>query len=118
MRRSWTWWLAWWLLGLIGALTVATILVDAVTSDPTGGGESAAATSSLVLAFLAFAVVGALVASRQPRNAVGWLFRGAAAARGGRPGCIDGDLGGVVEEKMRPAHVSVWLRGEKPVTIP
>ncbi len=36
--------------------------------------ESLAESLALIFAFAAFTVVGALVASRQPRNAVGWLF--------------------------------------------
>jgi len=36
------------------------------------------ARASLLVAFIAFATVGALVASRQPQNAIGWLFMGIA----------------------------------------
>jgi hypothetical protein len=74
VKHAWTWWLAWGLLGLVVGLTVATLAVDLVTTDPTEVRESMAGTVTLVLAFLTFAVVGALVAAQQPRNAVGWLF--------------------------------------------
>jgi hypothetical protein len=73
MRRTWTWWLAWGLCALAVGLMAATFVVDVITPNrPNGTGV--AGVVSLVLAFLSFAVVGALVAARQPRNAVGWLF--------------------------------------------
>jgi hypothetical protein len=74
VKRAWTWWLAWGLCAFVFALVPATVLVDALTTDPSEQSESVVGTLGLVLAFLVFAVVGALVASRQPRNAVGWLF--------------------------------------------
>jgi hypothetical protein len=74
MRRAWTWWLAWGLCALFAVVTVATVAIDAVTSPPDEQDESFWADLSLIVAFGAFAVVGALVASRRPRNAVGWLF--------------------------------------------
>ena len=80
MRRAWTWWLAWGLVGVVVALTFATVLVDASTSDPPGTSQSVVGNASVILAFWTFAVVGALVASRQPRNAVGWLFLTAAVS--------------------------------------
>jgi hypothetical protein len=74
MRRAWTWWLAWGLCALFTVVTVATIAIDAGTRPPDEQDESFWGDLSLVVAFGAFAVVGALVASRRPRNAVGWLF--------------------------------------------
>jgi hypothetical protein len=74
VRRAWTWWLAWSLFGLVLVLTAATIVVDVGTPDVPGEANSLATNLTLIAAFWAFAVVGALVASRQPRNAVGWLF--------------------------------------------
>src|SRR5207344_1173386 len=40
--------------------------------DP--GSSSAVSDAVLILAFVPFAVVGALIISRQPRNRIGWIF--------------------------------------------
>jgi hypothetical protein len=74
MRRPWTWWLAWGLFGLFLAITVGAFALDAATRLPDEPEESLWSDIPLVLGFGAFAAVGALVAARQPRNAVGWLF--------------------------------------------
>ncbi len=74
MNRPWTWWLAWGLWFLFAALIIATVVLDTATTAPGEVAESLSADIALVIAFFAFAAVGALVASRQPRNAVGWLF--------------------------------------------
>jgi hypothetical protein len=73
VRRGWTWWLAWGTFGLFWLLTMVTVALDASEADRAGE-ESLLTDVGLVIAFNAFVVVGALVASRQPRNAVGWLF--------------------------------------------
>jgi MFS family permease len=58
-------WLAWSLVGLSGALLVGGIAygstVDAIFT---------------LAPLLTFSVVGAIIASRHPRNAIGWLFCG------------------------------------------
>ena len=69
MRRASTSWLAWGLFGLVVVLTALSFLVDATTSNPTGVGASLVGNVAVVVSLWAFAVVGALVASRQPRNA-------------------------------------------------
>jgi hypothetical protein len=73
-RRPLLWWLAWGLLVLYGILVAGVIVLDETVARPDEVEESFAETLSLLVAFSAFAVVGALVASRQPRNTVGWLF--------------------------------------------
>jgi len=64
-------WSLW--LGIVGSF-LAVGLGVAVAED---GGGSAAAYTVFVLAF---ATVGALVASRQPRNPIGWILLGASFA--------------------------------------
>jgi hypothetical protein len=78
MRARATRWIAWG----IGALTtvVAIALVVLVILDPGsdrsrepgGGGAALAALEALVLIVLA--VIGSVVASRQPHNVVGWIL--------------------------------------------
>ena len=76
MRRPWTWWLAW----AVWCLTLALYAVGITIQQIAGGqnanteGESWGAQIGLLVAFVGFATVGALVASRQPRNAVGWIL--------------------------------------------
>jgi len=74
MRRPWTWWLSWALAGAAFALAIGTMALDAGTHDTRDPQATGWSQVTLLLAFLAFAVVGALVAARQPRNAVGWLL--------------------------------------------
>ena len=65
MGRRTAAWLAWSLVGLSGALLVGGIAygstVDAIFT---------------LAPLLTFSVVGAIIASRHPRNAIGWLFCG------------------------------------------
>ena len=67
-------WLAWSLFGLFVGLAAATPVLVAVRDGN--------ASDALVAIGIGFALVGALVASRQPANAVGWLLLVAAVALG------------------------------------
>jgi hypothetical protein len=77
MSRRTSAWLAWSLAGLSFALFAATIALyiparSMQVPSPWGtGGDSGQLIS--VLPFLAFPVVGALVASRRPENPIGWI---------------------------------------------
>jgi hypothetical protein len=70
-------WLAWSLAGLCMAMFVASLAFYVLTRSapvPSSWGTSATVSGLLLyLPFLAFPLVGALVASRRPRNPVGWI---------------------------------------------
>ena len=70
---SWLAWLLWALsLAAIGA-GVAFQVLNASTPTATPRGPAPLGIG-FVLLFVSFATVGALVASRQPRNPIGWIF--------------------------------------------
>jgi hypothetical protein len=69
-------WLAWslWALSLMAiAVSVAFQVLNASTSTAAPRGPLVLAVG-FVLLFMSFATVGALVASRQPGNLMGWIF--------------------------------------------
>ena len=77
MRRRGTIWLAWSLAGLSVAMFVGSIalfILARVAQSP-GGQNATASLSGLLIfvPFLAFPIVGALVASRRPENPIGWI---------------------------------------------
>jgi phosphate/sulfate permease len=68
-------WLAWPLAGLCVAMFLASIVLHVLahsSQEPTSTGDTL---SELLIffSFLAFPMVGALVASRHPKNPVGWI---------------------------------------------
>jgi hypothetical protein len=79
MRRGALTWLAWSLVALAVALLVGGIslarmtmsIVEELPNDSEADPVSAVFTLATVLTF---SVVGAIIASRQPRNAIGWIF--------------------------------------------
>jgi hypothetical protein len=72
-------WLAWSLVVLSAALLAAGIAFSRAASStapdlPFGGETNDASVVANVITLLTFSVVGAIIASLHPRNAIGWLF--------------------------------------------
>jgi hypothetical protein len=68
-------WLAWSLAGLCVAMFVASVALHVLarsSQEPTSTGDTFGELLIFV-SFLAFPVVGALIASRHPQNPVGWI---------------------------------------------
>ena len=123
--------LAWSLYALIlGIIGAGALLKGRLTPDDFFG-----------IPFLAFSTMGAFVASRQPRNPIGWVFlfvglriqgfidhrfyrrrydarRTLESFSSRLRDTVDLDslnraLVGAVGETMQPAHTSLWLRQER-----
>jgi hypothetical protein len=73
-------WLAWSLVALSVALLVGGLVLSRAASsavpDLSFGETDDASVVANLITLLPFSVVGAIVASRQPRNTIGWLFCG------------------------------------------
>ena len=71
-------WLAWSLAGLCVAMFVATGVLDVLPRSGQSSGDwftlGAVSNALSFILFLAFPIVGALVASKRPRNPVGWIL--------------------------------------------
>jgi hypothetical protein len=75
MSTRTTSWLAWSLAGLCVAMFLASLVLHVLAhspQEPTGNGDTLGELLIFV-SFLAFPIVGALIASRQPKNPVGWI---------------------------------------------
>jgi hypothetical protein len=78
MSRRTAAWLAWSLAGLCVAMFVAStalwVLVRSAPVPSSWGADLSVANMLWELLFLVFPLVGALIASRQPRNPIGWIL--------------------------------------------
>jgi signal transduction histidine kinase len=75
MSRRAARWLAWWTWGLVLALLVFVLVLGALNGGDVTA-EEIFFVPLVLLAVMTSGTVGALVASRQPRNPLGWLFLG------------------------------------------
>ena len=77
MSRRTYYWLAWSLAGLTLAMAAATVALDFLLrfARVPGSGDTSTGIGDLLffVPFSAFPVVGALIASRRPRNPIGWI---------------------------------------------
>lgn len=78
MRRRAAFWLAWAIGGLSVAMyvvgVVLYVLVRAAQAPGEGDGSGSFGSGPLVfLPFLAFPIVGALIAANRPKNSIGWI---------------------------------------------
>ena len=75
MRSRAAAWLAWSLAGLCLAMAVATVVLSILprSAREGGGAWSTGGDALIFVTFLAFPTVGALTASRRPRNPIGWI---------------------------------------------
>jgi hypothetical protein len=82
MRARAASWLAWFLCVLCVALAVGSLLLGFLNGRTLG--ESLAGEDIVMIATLAvaFSTVGAMIASRRPRNPIGWVFCAAALCQG------------------------------------
>jgi hypothetical protein len=79
MRQRVAAWLAWSLVALAAALLLGGIELSLVTRStvpelPFGGETEDGSVVADLVTLLTFSVVGAIIASRHPRNTIGWLF--------------------------------------------
>jgi hypothetical protein len=72
-------WLAWSLVALsvallLGGIVLSRAAISTVPDLPFGGETDDSGVVANLLTLLPFSVVGAIIASRHPRNSIGWLF--------------------------------------------
>jgi hypothetical protein len=70
VRKRWTW-VAWSMLAIYAAFMGVGMLLMVVNGDFQ---QEPVQQASLLLAFTAFMIVGAVVVAHRPGNAVGWIF--------------------------------------------
>lgn len=63
-----------WMLWLIDVMTIITGIIMFTRTTSSDQIAGLLGTYSLVIAFLAFPVIGALIISRRPENTIGWIF--------------------------------------------
>jgi hypothetical protein len=79
MRQRAAAWLAWSLVALsvallLGGIAFALVTRSTVPDLPFGGETDDGSVVADLVTLLTFSVVGAIIASRHPRNTIGWLF--------------------------------------------
>jgi hypothetical protein len=79
MRQRAAAWLAWSLVALsvallLGGIAFALVTRSTVPDLPFGGETDDGSVIANLVTLLPFSVVGAIIASRHPRNAIGWIF--------------------------------------------
>jgi hypothetical protein len=112
-------WVAWTLCGLVGLAALLTgVLKLLIAADDDVPADLAVGAADIfwVAVILGFGLVGALIATRQPRNPIGWVFCAGALAFGlsgvGESYAVYGlfaDPGGPLEGGRTMAWFSTWV---------
>jgi hypothetical protein len=112
-------WVAWTLCGLVGLAALLTgVLKLLIAADDDVPADLAVGAADILwpAVILGFGLVGALIATRQPRNPIGWVFCAGALAFGlsgvGESYAIYGlfaDPGGPLEGGRTMAWFSTWV---------
>ena len=100
--------LAWGLCGLAVVMLGVGVAIEEATGAPSDG--SLVEDIFLFAAFISFPLLGALVASRQPRNAVAWIFIAVGVGIGFLTAGTEYAYYGLVLDNEAPgAAVGAWL---------
>ena len=81
MKQRAVTWLAWSLVGLPAVFLLCGILLSVAANSvgkglPYGSARFLVSVAVNLIMLLPFSVIGAVIASRQPRNAIGWIYCG------------------------------------------
>lgn len=103
-----------WVARLLGVFALTIMVTAGLIQVLAGRGDADGAVAALI-AFGSFGIVGVVIASKQPSNAIGWIFLALEAFSRRLRDEVDldvltTDLVTMVGETLQPRHARLWLR--------